>query len=249
MTAALPDVPEITADQLRAELEQGRPLAVVDVRRAADWSEWSVPGSVNTGGIAGVASYTPAPGARVITVCGMGNSSRRAAHELIARGVNAVSLKGGMSGWSLAWNVAEVTGLGGKAQVVQVRRTGKGCLSYLVVSAGQAAVIDPSVDPEVYVGLAKARAARIVAVFDTHVHADHLSRGRTLATATGAQLYMPEQNRVRFVVRTLDDGGQVEVGDATITAMRTPGHTFESTCYGLDDTAVMTGDTLFLDSV
>lgn len=248
MTAPLlPPVPEITAEELRREMEAGHPVTIVDVRRQADWLEWSVPGSVNTGGMAGLAAYQPAPGARVVTVCGHGNTSRRAAAELHHRGVDARSLKGGMQGWSLAWNVAQVPGVTG-ATIVQVRRTGKGCLSYLVLSGSEAAVIDPSVDPQVYADLARARHAKIVAVLDTHVHADHLSRGRSLADLTGATYYLPEQDRAKFPVQTLKDGDAVKIGAASITALRTPGHTFESTCYQVGN-ALMTGDTLFLDSV
>jgi glyoxylase-like metal-dependent hydrolase (beta-lactamase superfamily II) len=253
---SLPDVPEITAEQLRAELEQGRVITVLDVRRTPEWAEWSIPGSVHVGGHDelwarspnALARFTATPGTRVVAVCGRGNTSRLAAHELIARGIDAVSLEGGMRAWSLAWNSADVAGLTDGVVIVQVRRTGKGCLSYLVVADGEAAVIDPSVDPEVYVALARARNARITAVLETHVHADHLSRGRALASASHATLYLPEQDRVRFPVERLGDGATVRVGDVTITARRTPGHTFESTCYAVGS-AVMTGDTLFLDSV
>jgi glyoxylase-like metal-dependent hydrolase (beta-lactamase superfamily II)/rhodanese-related sulfurtransferase len=226
--ASLPNVPEITADELRRELEAGRAVTVLDVRRTADWSEWSVPGSANSNGLAGVAAYHATPGSRVITVCGRGNSSRRAAQELIARGVNAASLKGGMRSWSLAWNAADVPGVADGVAIVQVRRTGKGCLSYLIVAGGAAAVIDPSVEAEVYVALARTRGATITAVLDTHVHA--------------------EQQRVKFPVKQLGDSARVLLGGAAIVALRTPGHTFESTCYAVGG-AVLTGDTLFLDSV
>jgi glyoxylase-like metal-dependent hydrolase (beta-lactamase superfamily II) len=229
---------------------------VLDVRRTADWTEWFIPGSVHVGGHdelwartpGALAGFSAAPGTRVVAVCGRGNTSRLAAHELIARGIDAVSLEGGMRAWSLAWNSAEVAGLSGSVAIIQVRRTGKGCLSYLIVAGEVAAVVDPSVEPAVYQSLAKARHARITAVFDTHVHADHLSRGRALAEASGATLYMPEQDRVRFPVERLGDGATVRLGGVTITALRTPGHTFESTCYAVGG-AVMTGDTLFLDSV
>jgi glyoxylase-like metal-dependent hydrolase (beta-lactamase superfamily II) len=116
------------------------------------------------------------------------------------------------------------------------------------VAGGAAAVIDPSVEAEVYVALARTRGATITAVLDTHVHADHLSRGRALSAATGATLYLPEQQRVKFPVKQLGDSARVLLGGAAIVALRTPGHTFESTCYAVGG-AVLTGDTLFLDSV
>ena len=98
-----------------------------------------------------------------------------------------------MRAWSLAWNAAEVPLAGMRARVIQVRRTGKGCLSYIVGSEGEAAVIDPSVDPDVYTRIAERNDWRITKVLDTHVHADHLSRSLPLARMTGAVVYLPDQ--------------------------------------------------------
>ena len=111
------------------------------------------------------------------------------------RGLEAYTLEGGMKAWNMAWNTAEVSVAGTDARVIQVRRTGKGCLSYLVGSGGEAAVIDASLDPEVYIELAKQRGWKIARVLDTHVHADHLSRSRGLAELVGATLHMPEGYR------------------------------------------------------
>jgi len=134
-------------------------------------------------------------------------------------------------------------------RVIQVRRTGKGCLSYIVSSAGEAAVIDPSVSPDVYVELASRHGWSIRYVLETHVHADHLSRARELVRQTGATLVLPTQQRVRFAFRALTDGERIPLGGATLTAISTPGHTNESTSYLLNETAVFSGDTLFTNGV
>src|SRR5260370_15382757 len=84
---------------------------------------------------------------------------------------------------------------------------------------------------------------------NSHVHADHLSRSRMLAEQTGASLLMPAQHRVQFDFRPLSDGDAVRVGSVKISALRTPGHTAESTCYLLADACLFTGDTLFLAAV
>jgi glyoxylase-like metal-dependent hydrolase (beta-lactamase superfamily II) len=110
-------------------------------------------------------------------------------------------------------------------------------------------VIDASVDPEVYLRFAEGRGWRITHVLDTHVHADHLSRSRLLAGLAGAELHMPEGAPVLYPFSALGDGDEVRIGAARLEALRTPGHTAESTSYSLDGKALFTGDTLFLTSV
>src|SRR5205814_1694392 len=112
----------------------------------------------------------------VVAVCAQGRTSVVAADYLRGLGFRAFSLRGGMRAWSEAWNIAPVPLPAGGPTVIQVRRAGKGCLSYLVVSEGRAAVIDPAVAPGVYLDLARRHGAEIEAVLDTHVHADHVSR-------------------------------------------------------------------------
>jgi glyoxylase-like metal-dependent hydrolase (beta-lactamase superfamily II) len=185
----------------------------------------------------------------IVTVCGAGNSSAVAAEQLRSRGFEAYTLEGGMKAWSLAWNVAEVSVPGTEARVVQVRRTGKGCLSYLIGSDREAAVIDASLDPEIYVNLAGSRGWKVSWVLDTHVHADHLSRSRKLAELTGATLHLPKDARVSYPHFAIEDGGSVEIVGSRLEAVLTPGHTAESTCYLLDGRALFTGDTLFVSGV
>ena len=93
------------------------------------------------------------------------------------------------------------------------------------------------------------RGWRITRVVDTHVHADHLSRSRRLAELVGASIHMPEGTSVSYPFSDLADGEVLEVGSAKLEAVRTPGHTPESTSYLLDGRALFTGDTLFLSAV
>jgi glyoxylase-like metal-dependent hydrolase (beta-lactamase superfamily II) len=158
-------------------------------------------------------------------------------------------LDGGMQAWSLAWNLADVPAGKEDAAVVQVRRTGKGCLSYVVASGGEAAVIDPSADVEIYVALARRRGWTVTQVIDTHVHADHLSRARALADRTGATVRLPANRRATCAFAPIADGERLCVGGAALTAIATPGHTDESLSFVLDGLAIFTGDTLFVDGV
>lgn len=130
--------------------------------------------------------------------------------------------------------------------------------SYLVgcAATGEAAVVDPSLPAEQYALLAADRGLRVVAVLETHLHADYLSTGRALAALTGARLLLPRRAEARLEHTPLDDGATVRVGNLAITALATPGHTPEHTAYLVADTPraerpwfALTGDCLFVGDV
>jgi glyoxylase-like metal-dependent hydrolase (beta-lactamase superfamily II) len=250
-------VPEITADELQTALDRSEHVHILDVRPREQYESWHVPGSRHVGGYEALKEgrgdvyedLSVPDGAPVVTVCGAGKTSREAARQLRMRGVDAYSLTGGLRAWTFAWNTATTRFPGANATVVQVRRTGKGCLSYLVGSAGEALVIDPSLSPEVYEQQAAEHSWTITGVLDTHIHADHLSRARRVADTTGSTLYLPKQDRVSFEHTPLSDGDTLGVGEAMVEVLHTPGHTPESTTYRLGTGALFTGDTLFLKGV
>jgi len=243
----------ITVEILRTWLDEGRPVTILDVRPADQRAEWAIPGSLHVdayralndhepNALAGVELSDETP---VVTVCAAGSTSRLAAELLQARGIPAFSLEGGMKAWSLAWNTAEVPMAQSTVRVIQVRRTGKGCLSYLIGEGDTATVIDASLEPQVYLNLAQAYGWQLTSVLDTHIHADHLSRSRQLAQLSGAMLFLPAQQRVSFPFTAIHDGNTLDTGTVHLTALHTPGHTIESTCYLLNNQALFTGDTLF----
>jgi len=242
---------------LRHWLEKGEPVTVLDIRRTDDRSEWAIPGSMHVDAYDALKAGDPKALAEldlptdrpVVAVCGAGVTSLLAVEQLRRRGLQALSLAGGMKAWSLAWNSAEVPLPKSEAKVIQIRRTGKGCLSYLIGSDGLAAVIDPALDPELYLELAQSQGWVIGLVLETHIHADHLSRGRSLAELAGVPLYLPAQERVAYPFEPLEAGQILTVGAAQLATLPTPGHTLESVSYLLDDQALFTGDTLFLNAV
>jgi glyoxylase-like metal-dependent hydrolase (beta-lactamase superfamily II) len=250
-------ISQIDAETLREWLDTDRPVTVVDVRADEDRAQWAIPGSVHINAYEALRAGEPGHLADVtlpldrpiVTVCNAGRVSQTAAGILSERGYDARSLSGGMKAWSLAWNAALVPLDYPLARVVQVRRTGKGCLSYVVASAGDASVIDPSVPSDVYIAIAREHGWSVRSVVETHVHADHLSRARDLAARTGATLLLPAQERARFAFTGIADQQRIPIGNATITALHTPGHTSESMCYVLNGTAIFTGDTLFTNGV
>ncbi|MGI8951216.1 MAG: MBL fold metallo-hydrolase [Chitinophagaceae bacterium] len=132
-----------------------------------------------------------------------------------------------------------------------------GCLSeaaYYIESEGEAAIIDPLRDIEVYLQLAKERNAIIKYIFETHFHADFISGHLDLATATNAPIVYGPNTETNFPVHVAKDGEIFTIGKLTIQTLHTPGHTLESTCYLLKDEsgknhAIFTGDTLFVGDV
>lgn len=245
----------INAETLRGWLTEKRPVTVLDIRNDEDRAQWFIPGSFHVNAYEALKSGTRSElsdillpsGVPVVTVCNVGRMSERAAMELQGRGISAVSLAGGMNAWSAAWNTAALEAP--DVTITQVRRTGKGCLSYFLASAGEGIIIDAALPPEVYLQLAKESKVRIRYVLDTHIHADHLSRSRILSEMSGAVLILPKQERVHFPHRALEPGESIMFGDSVLESIPTPGHTMESTCYLLRGAALFTGDTLFLEGV
>ena len=256
-------VPQLTPEQLYERLESGDPVTVVDVRQPHEYETWHIDGQgVETVNVPDrkLARADPSdvlaavPTETVVTVCGTGKISRSSTRHLRRNGIEAHNLAGGMEAWA---GLAVETELPTEtdATVVQFQRPSTGCLSYLVVSGGDAAVVDPLLAfTDEYVAAAKARQSDIVSVMDTHVHADHVSGVRTLADETGATAILPAAAPDRGVDydishETVADGDTLSVGASTIEAVHTPGHTSGMTTYALDDAVVFTGDGLFVESV
>ncbi len=116
----------------------------------------------------------------------------------------------------------------------------------------RAFVVDPSADDDVYLRLADEHGWVIDRVFDTHLHADHLSGARALADTTGALLHLNPADHFEFAYEPLEGGDRFELPggtDFSVVALHTPGHTRGSTVYLVDNRAVLTGDSLFIESV
>jgi glyoxylase-like metal-dependent hydrolase (beta-lactamase superfamily II) len=247
----------LNVETLRTWLEEGKQVTVLDVRPTSERAEWAIPGSIHIDAYDALKARDPHALAHlalpenipVVTVCAAGNTSQIAASLLQAQGIQVFSLEGGMKAWSLAWNVAEVPVTGDSVRVLQVRRTGKGCLSYIIGAKDEAFVIDASLDPQVYLDLASQHGWQVTSVFDTHIHADHLSRSRQLAERSGAILFLPDQQRVSFPFTAIRDGDTLATPTLALTALHTPGHTPESACYLLNNHLLFTGDTLFPGSI
>jgi len=133
----------------------------------------------------------------------------------------------------------------------QVLHEDRSCASYVVgcPSLGLCAVIDPQGDPQRYTDEVEDNAMAISHVIDTHVHADHESGARALATAANAPLYLGGGADVGFEFTPLNDGDVLEIGNRRGHVIHTPGHTPEHVSLFFDDWYVLTGDTLFVGDV
>ncbi len=134
-----------------------------------------------------------------------------------------------------------------------------GCLahaSYLLASEGEAVVVDPQRDVELYLTAAAQHRVTIRHIFESHLHADFVSGHRELAARTGAKIYIGAQAGATFLHVPVRDGFEVKFGKASICVLETPGHTPESICLVITDEekspapwAVLSGDTLFIGDV
>ena len=128
--------------------------------------------------------------------------------------------------------------------------------SYMIGSEGEAAVIDPQRDVDIYLKEAEEQNLKIRHIFETHLHADFVSGHKELAARTGAKIYIGAQANAGFPHVPLTNGFEVAMGAVRIRALETPGHTPESVCLVITDEeksaqpcAVLTGDTLFIGDV
>ncbi|WP_435358873.1 MBL fold metallo-hydrolase [Haloarchaeobius sp. DFWS5] len=248
--------PETTGD------EDG--LVVVDTREPESFEGWRLPGSVNypfkPGESVDRTHFEQETGAsqddHVVTICAIGKSSDAFADALADIGYDHVSVvDGGMAAYSGAYDVTTVPTDDDSVEIVQLQRRAKGCLGYVVActETKQAAAIDVTRQTDGFRQAAEDRGYDLVAVFDTHVHADHVSGGRELADELGVPYYLgahaAADREVAYDYEPLARNEVVSVGNVEMKALATPGHTSESVSYLVNAAAVLTGDTLFVESV
>ncbi|WP_136716495.1 MBL fold metallo-hydrolase [Halorientalis salina] len=248
------------ADRLAA----GESVRLLDVRNRDEFETWHVDGpSVEAtliphmnwiqadvrDSVADLASDIDGEGP-ITVVCGRGEASAAVAEMLTEAGIEAHNLAEGMEGWARVYRAREITDA--DPTVVQYQRPASGCLGYMVVSDGEALVVDPlRAFVDRYIEDAAERDAEITTVVDTHVHADHVSGLRDLAGATGATAVMPRmsvQRGVTYDVETVIHGEELTVGDATLDVFHLPGHTTGMTAFRVGD-VLLSGDSLFVESV
>ncbi|WP_338739414.1 MBL fold metallo-hydrolase [Haloplanus salilacus] len=255
-------VETVTATRLRDRIDAGESFTLLDTRPEESYGAWHIRDAIQY-------TYDPdsefdaeafrsrtglTPDDEIVTICAKGISSFDMATQLQDTGYeNVTVVEDGMEGWSEVYDIVEIPAVG-DVEIVQFQRRAKGCLSYLIgdPASSVAAVVDPTRHVERVAAAASDRGYSIEFVFDTHVHADHVSGGRELADNVGATYYLgadAADRGVAYDYRPLERNEVVAVGDHDIKAVPSPGHTSEIVSYLVDDEAVLTGDTLFVDSV
>jgi len=237
-------------------------LFILDVRNTADYEDWKIEG-LNfqhknvpyfelLEGVEELINQLPND-EEILVVCAKEGSSVMVAEMLAEQGRTAAYLKGGMKAWSEHLVPLKVGSLKNGGELYQFLRIGKGCLSYMAISDGEAALFDPARMTDVYLEFARQMNVTITHVFDTHLHADHISGGRVLAEEAGAAYWLPPKDaeEVMFDYRPLLNETQVIIGSTAIQvdAMYSPGHTIGSTSFLVDNQFLLTGDILFMDSI
>ena len=259
--------PEISPLQLARTLEAGDPLQVLDVR---------APGRVAAGRIDLVPAdrFHNIVGSQLVTlrslrgtgidsrlpvtvVCDHGHDSKTVAAHLNRLGCRATSLSGGVAAWMSLVLARELEPPPPLDRLIQFDRVGKGALGYLLVSTGQALIVDPPRDAEAYLLAAHDTGAEVVGVADTHVHADYISGAPTLARILGVPYYLHAADSAypydgtpgSLDFRPLEDGDTIRIGRLALRARHTPGHTEGSLSYLIGTAAALTGDFIFIRSV
>lgn len=188
-----------------------------------------------------------------VVVCGQGNGSAYVVQEFNALGKETRSLAGGMDAWAQLLVPVALDMLPEPARAWQLQRPAKGCLSYVIGVPGEnCIVVDPARNHAPYVELAEAHGMRVTHVIDTHVHADHISGGPSLAARLGGDYHLPPQDspqEIPFPNRALEDGEALDLGAETVVralTMHLPGHTPGTTALLVGERLLLVGDTIFV---
>jgi glyoxylase-like metal-dependent hydrolase (beta-lactamase superfamily II) len=248
----------ISPEEFKKRLDRGEVEFVFDLRNEDEFEKWRVEGRtpVETLNIP-QADFVGEEekyldrfpkGREIVTVCAHGDSSKYSAERLKERGFRALGLEGGMDLWSELYETHKVWDA---PEVYQIYRVARGCISYVIISGGEAAVIDAARHTDRMVKVIEDAGARVRYVIDTHLQADHISGGLELARRYGAQYLMHrlDAKDATFEYRAVEDGEVFPLGSSTLRALYTPGHTPGSVSYMLDGKALFTGDTVMETSI
>lgn len=253
---------KVNVKEITKKIINKESLFILDVRNTEEFKDWKIEGKNFThmnvpyfdllDGVDSITDKLP-KNEEFLVVCAKEGSSLMIADMLDEAGFNASYLEGGMKSYSEYIEPLKIADLKNGGELYQFVRFGKGCLSYMIISDGEAAVVDAARFIDMYMDFANSKGAKIKHVFDTHLHADHISGGRFLAEKTEAKYYLSPMDAegVTFVYNHLEDGLVINVGSSSVNihALYSPGHTSGSISFIVDNSYLLTGDILFINSI
>jgi glyoxylase-like metal-dependent hydrolase (beta-lactamase superfamily II)/rhodanese-related sulfurtransferase len=254
-----------------ADLLAGKQRVILDVRNEDDFARWRIDGRSSLQLVnvpyfnfieeeaESLAKVPRVPDAEVLVVCAKEGSSEFVAQILVENGIKAAYLEGGILSWGGLYDVRNVM-VTEYGRIIQAARPARGDLSFVVISQGQAAIIDPLRHIEHYQHILAAADAKLTHIFDTHAHADHISGGPALHQATGASYFLHPYDAIHpldmlpaaMPYTYLKDGDTFQVGHYTVRVIWFPGHTLGQVNYLFTDpdgrSYLFSGDGIFLRS-
>ncbi|TMN23332.1 MBL fold metallo-hydrolase [Lentibacillus cibarius] len=253
----------MTTNELARRVINREETLILDVRNTDEFADWKIEGdSVDVinepyfnllDGVETLAEKINKD-QEIIVVCAKGGSSKMVAEMMEEEGfTNVYDLEGGMKAWSEHLEPVKIADLNDGGSLYQFVRLGKGCLSYMVISENEAAVLDANRMTNIYEQFAEKKGVTIKYTIDTHLHADHISGGRQLAINMGGTYHLPPKDagEVTYDYVPLEEGKDITVGTTTVKVqpLYSPGHTIGSTSLLIDDQYLLTGDILFVKSI
>lgn len=265
----LENTQQITVRKLYDLIQKENNIYLVDVRNEEEFESWKIEGRFTPETINlpyfefledEQGSLQKIPKDReIVVLCAKGGASDYVAAMLASDGVTASNVAEGMIGWGNL-HINRVVAEQDTYQIYQLDRVARGCLSYILISQGQAVIIDPLRHIDQYVEFAYQEDAETKLILDTHGHADHISGGSALSKLTGAPYYLHPYDGIhpfdmlpaRLDYKMLQHGQTFDVGDFHIRVLHVPGHTLGQVNFLVstkdDQHYFFSGDNLFIQS-
>jgi glyoxylase-like metal-dependent hydrolase (beta-lactamase superfamily II) len=267
-------------ETLHKYLESGEKFFVFDVRNEDEYESWKIEGTAEIPMInvpyyemlehdefddvidsfkafltQGTTDKLPTD-VPILAVCAKGDTSEFVAEALRRLDFDAFNLEGGTQAWGDHYDARTITE-SDELTLYQVARPARGCLSYVIVIDGSAAIIDPLRHVQHYLDLAEEKGFEYEIVLDTHAHADHISGGPELSEKTDSPYFLHPYDGIhpldvlpaKIPYEYLSDGLGFSVGEHEIETIHIPGHTLGNVAYLLDGKYLFTGDSIFIESI